>query len=352
MTKKKKFALFIGLLVVALIGFRLYLPTIVKDYVNARINALDGYSGSIVDIDLFLWRGAYQIDGLRIYKDKMGTETPFAAADTVDLSIEWTALFKGAVVAEIDIYNAELNFTKYQTGEGAGWKKLADKLSPFDINRFDIHSGRVEYADYTAEPNVHLFIDGIDANITNIRQIINKDEKLPSNITLSGTSIGGGALSINGSMDALRDLPDMDLAMELENADLTAINDYARDAVAIDFESGNLNLYSELAIADARLVSYLKILATDVSLVDLKQDSNPINALYESLASVFIEIFENQEEDQFALRIPIEGNLGDPDSDNWSAFLSVFENAFGNAFTRDEDGTINFRDAIKDYGDE
>ena len=349
---KKKFGIFIIAVVIALVGFRLYLPYMVKDYVNQQINALNGYSGGVSDIDLFLWRGAYQIDDISIYKDEMGTEKPFAAADTIDLSIEWAALFNWKIVAEIDIYDAELNFTKYQTGEGAGWEKLVDALSPFDINRFDIHSGRVEYIDYTAEPNIHLYIDDINANITNIRQVVRQNEALPSDIKVTGTSIGGGNLSITGNMDALKETPDMDMAMELTDADLTSINTYAQEFAAIDFESGRLSLISEMAIAENNLVSYVKVLATDVSLVDLKQDDNPINVIYESLASVFMEIFENQEQDQFAFRIPIEGSLDDQNRNGWAAFLSIFQNAFGQAFTRNEDGTINFRDALRNNSDE
>ncbi len=43
-----------------------------------------------------------------------------------------------------------------------------------------------------------------------------------------------------------------------------------------------------------------------------------------------MEIFENQPKDQFAFRIPIEGNLDDPDRGTWAAF------------TRDTEGRIRF----------
>ena len=65
-----------------------------------------------------------------------------------------------------------------------------------------------------------------------------------------------------------------------------------------------------------------------------------------------MEIFENQEQDQFAFRIPIEGSLDDQNRNGWAAFLSIFQNAFGQAFTRNEDGTINFRDALRNNSDE
>lgn len=141
----------IVLLAVALVGARIYLPYWVTDYVNARIAELDGYGGSIADVDIHLWRGAYTIHGLDIYKTKGGLKEPFVAADSIDLSIEWRALFKGSIVAEVDINGINFNIAKSQTGAGAGWDKLVDALSPVDINRLNVNSGRVAYLDKAAK---------------------------------------------------------------------------------------------------------------------------------------------------------------------------------------------------------
>src|SRR5690606_7436082 len=85
-----------------LVAGRIYLPYWVEDYVNGKIDALEGYGGAVEDIDIQLFRGAYQIHGLNIHKEKGGLQEPFVAARTIDLSVEWRALLAGAVVAEID----------------------------------------------------------------------------------------------------------------------------------------------------------------------------------------------------------------------------------------------------------
>ena len=336
-------------IVAGLVGGRLYLPYWVKDYLNNQIAALDGYAGSIQDVDIHLWRGAYAVHGLEIHKVKGGLKEPFVAAETVDLSIEWGALLDGAVVAEIDIYEADLNFSKRQHGEGAGWERLVDAWSPFDINRLDLHGGRVAYIDYSTEPNMHLFIDDIDAHATNLRNVEDRDPTLPSDLRVTGRSLGGGQLTIDGKMNVIQSMPDFDIAVELSEASLPAFNDYTNAFAAVDFESGTVGLFSELAAVDGRLTGYLKTVATDISLVDLRgNDQNPFNALWESAVSVFMEVFENQPEDQFAFRIPIEGDLNHPDRDGWAAFLSIFDNAFGQAFSRDTDGNIRFEDLLDD----
>lgn len=71
----------------------MYLPARVKYYVNTQLAAFNDYGGSVGDIRVFLWRGAYRIRDLYIYKTGDNPRTPFIAAETTDLSVEWGALW-------------------------------------------------------------------------------------------------------------------------------------------------------------------------------------------------------------------------------------------------------------------
>ncbi len=338
----------ICLVAVVLIGGRLYLPHWLKDYVNEQIATLENYEGGIEDIDLYLWRGAYQIDEMVIYKKGVSHETPFVAAGEIDLSVEWAALFKGAVVAEIDFHDADLNFSLSQTGEGEGWVKFVNALSPFEINRLEIHSGRLTYTSPAEVSTTPLFIENINAKVMNLRHVSDKNAELPSTVNITGTSIGEGDIEVTGKMDILRDVPDFDLTLSLREADLTAFNDYTRSFMALDFESGDIDVFMEMAASDGQVAGYIKPVATDIHVVNIGQDTNPLNYLWESVASFFIGVFKNHPEDQFALRVPLTGDLKSPDKDMWSAFFSIFSNAFGEAFTRNPDGTIEFQDGMKE----
>lgn len=342
---------FILFLIIASTGLRLWLPHWAKGYVNAQIDALDGYGGTVDDIGISLWRGAYQIYGLDIYKDKGGLKKPFVSAETIDLSVEWKALLRGRVVAEADIANIGLNFAVGQTGAGGGWGRFVDALSPFEINRLGVSGGKIAYLDYRPSPDVDIHISGISGEVTNLRNVERRDAALPSDLRLAGTSVGKGAFRLAGRVNIMQDVPDFDLDIRLENAALAAFNDYARAAAAVDFEKGAASLYSELAAADGKVTGYLKIIIIDVALVDLDdKDQNVIKAVWETLVGGFMTLFKNQPQDQFALRIPIQGSLRNPDRDTWAAFLSIFSNAFGKAFSRDTDGNINFRDALEGGG--
>ena len=86
-----------------LLTIRIILPYVLLELVNDRLAELPGYHGHIEDLDLALIRGAYQIEELVIEQVDSVTQdrTPFVAADVIDLSVEWKALFRGSVVGEL-----------------------------------------------------------------------------------------------------------------------------------------------------------------------------------------------------------------------------------------------------------
>lgn len=343
---KPKIYIIIAIILIPIIIIHIYLGVWVKNYINKQMADLNGYSGSIEDIDIHLWRGAYKIDGLKIFKTQGGIKEPFFSAKTTDVSVEWKALFHGAIVAEVKFDQPKLNFSKEQTGTEAEWDKFMDSLAPFDINRVDVKDGKLAYIDHSAKPEINLFVDNIDGKVTNLNNIEHEKNPLPSDLTVTGKSIGGGNLTIDGNMNILTFIPSFDIDLKLTKAELSAFNDFVKDSAAITFEKGTIEIFCEIASTKGELKGYVKPILNDVDLIDLKTDKNPLSLIWQSLVSLFIEAFENQSKDQFAMRIPIEGKLEKPEQNSWKGFLSIFSNAFGKAFSRNVDGTVNFRDIL------
>jgi sRNA-binding protein len=52
-------------------------------------------------------------------------------------------------------------------------------------------------------------------------------------------------------------------------------------------------------------------------------------------------VFKNYREKQLATKIPISGDLSNPDVDTWTAVVKVLENAFVQAISPDLDGSVN-----------
>ncbi|MGJ8621019.1 MAG: DUF748 domain-containing protein, partial [Methylophilaceae bacterium] len=195
LSKKYITFLIIAILAISLATITVKLEGWVKDYINKEIAALEGYSGSIKEIDLHLWRGAYEIKGLTLQKQEGGLKEPFLTVKNTDLSIQWGALLNGQLVAEIDFEQPDFNFAKKQTGKESDWASFIQSLMPFSLNKVTINNGKVAYIDWMAEPNIHLIINNINAKVTNISNVISKDVALPSKINVSGITSGDGKLS-------------------------------------------------------------------------------------------------------------------------------------------------------------
>ena len=69
MSRKKKIWLILtAVIIVLLVVGRLMLPYFVTKYVNQVLADIDGYEGSISDVDIHLSRGAYSIHDLKLFK--------------------------------------------------------------------------------------------------------------------------------------------------------------------------------------------------------------------------------------------------------------------------------------------
>lgn len=330
----------IALLLAGALAGRFYLPIWLKDYVNAQINSIKGYNGGVDDIDVHLWRGAYTIHKLKINKTGSGMPVPFVSIDTTDLSIQWSALWHGRVVAEIDTIRPVLNFaenkagTDIQTGSGVNWTEQIKKLAPIDINHVTARDGKIYYRNYSTSPEVNIYITNMSGEITNLRNVEDKANPLPSKLTIKGKSIGGGTLNISGAMNILKKVPDMKIGAKLEHVKLPALNDYFMAFAFLDVEKGTFDLYSEVNVKNGALSGYVKPLARHIELINLKRDSNPVKLLWESIASVVIEVFSNQRKDQFATVVPLSGNIENVKTNTFETIIGILRNAFIEGLSR------------------
>jgi hypothetical protein len=102
-----------------------------------------------------------------------------------------------------------------------------------------------------------------------------------------------------------------------------------------------------MAVDDSKITGYVKPVAQDIKVVDWEKDKEkPLNLIWQSIVGVVAEFFENQKEDQFATKVPLQGNLEDIKSGVWPTIWNIFRNAFVQAFERNTDDTIKFSESI------
>jgi hypothetical protein len=157
-------------IIVALILFRLYLPTLAKNYANNELNEDPLYSGHVEEIKIHLWRGAY------------------TAVDAIDVGISWKELVHFRILAKVRIDDLRLDIfkvvaskplpgTKAEKKEEAhNWHVVFKKFVPLDISSFSVDGDSIHYKDMQSKPPVDVYLDQLEiygTNFTNSNQLSN-----------------------------------------------------------------------------------------------------------------------------------------------------------------------------------
>jgi len=71
---------------------RALLPWAVRNYVHRTLDRNPLYAGTIGEVEIHLWRGAYSINEVRISKTTGNVPVPFFVARRVDFAVQWNAL--------------------------------------------------------------------------------------------------------------------------------------------------------------------------------------------------------------------------------------------------------------------
>jgi hypothetical protein len=351
-TRRKWIFILIGAIVV-LITVRATLPYFVTRYANRVLQDMREYAGSVADVDMSLYRGAYTIDNLEVFKINGNTQIPFIAIPKMELGVQWGALLDGALVGKMVLHQPTLNFiNKEQAGEKVDWVKQAKELFPIRINRFEIINGTVKYYDFTTKPNVDLQLQDLQMVATNFANVEDPQktegeagEALPAEVHATAVSVGGGKLNMDMRLNPLQQVPDLDMNLRFEGASMPAFNDFFRAYAGVDLEQGTLSVYSEVAVKDGQLEGYIKPVAENVEVVDLEEDNNNvISLIWQGIVGFVAEILENQKKEQLATQVPLRGDLNNVETSVWTAIWNIFSNGFVQAFSKSTNDTIRFKD--------
>lgn len=340
------------ILIAVLIGLRVALPVLVKWYVNKTLDEMPEYDGRIGDVDMKLWRGAYQIESVDIVKTGEGVPVPFFRSKNVEFSLEWKALFEGALVGEMTVLAPVINFVNgptektRQVGVDKPWLEVVKKLFPLDINRLEVRDGSIHYRDFHSTPKVNLEIDRITMLATNLTNSRKLSRTLVADMTLTGRAFRESDLKVETKLDPSTDRPTFDLNFHMAPVALTRLNDFSHAYGNFDFEKGTLEVAAELACSEGKLKGYVKPLLDNIAVINLKEDArNPLQLLWESAVGGVLRMFRNQPRDRFATKIPISGTLDDPRLPLLPTLGNILKNEFVKAFQGDVENTISLEDA-------
>ena len=352
--RKRKRRIIWGSIIAVLIIFRLLLPYIVLKYVNGKLENLEEYYGHVDDIDIHLYRGAYEIKDIQILKkvekkDQTGEKDtiPFFKSPSIDLSIEWKAIFHGSIVGEISVEEPIVNFVKEKhkgedvRADTADFAQLVDDLMPVTINRFDIHNGEIHYRDLEAKPKLDIAMKNINITATNLTNVTESKELLPATLTATGEAYEG-KFSLNVKFDALAKVPTFDMNTAMNGLNLVLLNDMLREYGNFDVKKGIFNMYGEFAAKEGKFGGYVKPFLKDLDVVQWnKQEGDFKQILWETLVASAAEILQNQSKEQLATKVQFGGTFDKVNLNKWRAISYVLRNAFLHALRPTMDNSIS-----------
>jgi hypothetical protein len=357
-THNKKYKI-IAIIIIVLVGLRIALPYVVLHYANKSLANLKSLSGHIADIDIALYKGAYKINDIYINKKDSvsGDETKFFKSDIIELSLEWSALFKGRFVGELVFERPFLIFTKDKAEpkdiqkDSSDLNTLLGSLMPLKLNRVEIKEGVIKYIDQTSKPAVDIQMDNTYILAQNLSSVVDSS-LMPSTIKAT-SNVYGGTLQFNMKLNALKDKPTFDLNAELNNMQLPKLNEFFQAYANFDVNKGTLGLYIEIAAKEGKFIGYVKPIIKDLDVVGKEDRKNSFwQKTWESIVGAAGVIFRNPKKEQVATKVPLSGSFDKANSDIWYAIIDLFRNAFIQALQPSIDFEISIESVDKEIVNE
>jgi len=190
-----------------------------------------------------------------------------------------------------------------------------------------------------------------------VNNLVNSDNLSDSRVATAkaqGQTAEQGTISLNAKLNPSTQNPTFDVDIQADNVGLVNFKNLLDTYAPFDLEAGTLTLAAEVASNEGRVKGYIKPILQNVEVFswkgDIERDGDGfIEGSIEAISAFITELFENQSEDQIATRIPIEGDLSNPDTQTWEAFVAILKNAFVKAFKGDAMGNLIYRMAGRNF---
>lgn len=350
MRVKKRYIVLVSILLVLVI-IRLALPYVAKNYINKELANIEGYHGSINDLSMSLYKGAFNIGELVIFEEASeNPDIPIIRLPHLDFSIDWKALLNGKVASEIHLDSMEVNLTvlKEEEKDEEPRKKFAEQLiemNPMEINKLEITNATIAYLDPTVQPQVDVHFDDFNLYGENLSNVEDEEKALPGYIKINSSAMGEGRMDIEMHVNILKEIPDFDLNLAFEDINLVKFNNFIEAYANLKLKAGTLSVFSESIVKNGEIKGYVKPVIENFDVDQGGEDKNLPKRVYEAVVDFIGGVIENPKEEQIASRVEIAGKVEGIETDPWQAVFTLLRNAFIEAYSKEIENVLSFGSA-------
>jgi hypothetical protein len=196
-----------------------------------------------------------------------------------------------------------------------------------------VNDGQVHYIDEHHEPPFDIYVKEVHMVASNLTNSQKLSKTLVASVRVKGKTFGDAPLELSLDLDPYSSHPTFKLAAELEKVDLVKLNRFLRAYAKLDVSKGEFSMYTELNAKNGSFTGYVKPMFWHLEIAEWNaKKENVLELFWKAIVSGITSIFKNQEKDQLATVIPLEGNIKDPDPDIWATIINILRNAFVRAF--------------------
>ncbi len=318
---------------------RPFMPRVILWYVNKTLNQSALYQGKIGDIDLHLWRGAYSIRDVRILKTTGDVPVPLFSAKSVDLTVEWKAIFSRKIVGQVVMIEPQINFvddpapSASETGANGPWLKIISGLFPFDINSARLENGSVHFRTYQKSKPVDVYLSNVEVQVDDLTNVNHSITPMLTSVHLTALAMDQAKLELHMKLNPFSYNPTFHLDLRLLGLDITTTNDLIEVYGGFNVKRGLFDLVMDVQSDEGQLSGYVKPLFRNMVIFDLVRDvqeDNPLQVFWQAIVGGVTGIVTNYNRDQLATVIPLSGELKGPQV----GILNTVGNLLRNAFIR------------------
>lgn len=341
--------------VLLLVVVRIFLPAGMKYAINWYLgNKMESYEGRIEDFDLALYRGAYQIEGLKIWKKGTGPEQALISTNQLDLSIAWRGILKKEFLGDLSIHGAKISLSdskdekKEDLGQGQDWQTVFKKLIPITLESVKIADSSFHFLNRDFKVPVDVKIDRIEGRIDNIRNTEDNKDPLPTRAAVVARMQGHADVKGKARLNLLSKVPSFDTDAQLQNLKLQTLNDFFMAYGPFTFTKGQFSLYVESVSRDGRIKGYAKPFIKDLDVIDDKESFKSMGRAFNEVGLALVNlILRDGDTKTLGARIEFEGASKAPSIDKWGAFWSSVQNGFFEAIKQSLEHSISPKDLKK-----
>lgn len=303
-------------LAVTLALARAALPWVVLHRAQSALSRIDGFAGTVAEVDLSVLKGIVVYRDVRLEKEGAAGAGPFFHASEVRVDLDWTDLLRGPLTARMSIVQPALNAVRAASGQasqtslsGSFIRRFAE-LSPAPVDRLEVRDGAATYRDLSGAVPLDLALRRVELVGVGLAGGAGAPDGLGAVLSGSAEAFAAGRLRFHARADPDADPPAFELEADARDVKFSESFELLRGLTGFEAPGGSFELALSASARDGELRGKTEPLFQNLYLSSWSgRTTGPLRAYREAVAAAGGQVLETAGKERIAARVPLRGTL-------------------------------------------